>query len=396
MCGIIALLRGPGARRDLARLGGPRPARRRAGGAHGPRPPSPSPSAAAVAARGARRAPAQPRWRRAARAATATSPPAPARRRRRRGRRLGHRRRGRSTPTVRPRATAWRTPTPRCSRLRTRSGRWSATGSHRRAACASSSVTGRRGRPSRSARRSSRHCPPSTAWRSAAATRPASPCSCATTASTSPTPPWRGSSRPRSATTCSARTRAHARGPSQLRLQGGRRDRRARRQHRGHARRPHGRRPAPPGHGRRPSSAARARPHPVGEHRDHLPAQRAPGRQPRDRRRADEPYVTAALNGDVDNFADLKAADGLRLAAEITTDAKVIPTLVSRRLAEGIDLTDAFRDTVAALRGLGGHRRRAPRPTPAACCSPCGGAARRSTWGWPTGATSSPRSPTAS
>ncbi|MEO7430055.1 MAG: glucosamine-6-phosphate synthase, partial [Acidimicrobiales bacterium] len=67
--------------------------------------------------------------------------------------------------------------------------------------------------------------------------------------------------------------------------------------------------------------------------------------------RVDGPYVTAALNGDVDNFADLKAADGLRLAAEITTDAKVIPTLVSRRLGEGADLTTAFRDTVAGFEG---------------------------------------------
>jgi glucosamine--fructose-6-phosphate aminotransferase (isomerizing) len=65
----------------------------------------------------------------------------------------------------------------------------------------------------------------------------------------------------------------------------------------------------------------------------------------------DGPYVTAALNGDVDNFADLKAADGLRVAAEITTDAKVIPTLVSRRLASGSDLVDAFRDTVAGFEG---------------------------------------------
>lgn len=65
----------------------------------------------------------------------------------------------------------------------------------------------------------------------------------------------------------------------------------------------------------------------------------------------DGPFVTAALNGDVDNFADLKAADGLRVAAEITTDAKVIPTLVSRRLAEGSDLTAAFRDTVAGFEG---------------------------------------------
>ena len=65
----------------------------------------------------------------------------------------------------------------------------------------------------------------------------------------------------------------------------------------------------------------------------------------------DGPYVTAALNGDVDNFADLKVAGGLRVAAEITTDAKVIPTLVSHRLAEGVDLTVAFRDTVASFEG---------------------------------------------
>ncbi len=63
------------------------------------------------------------------------------------------------------------------------------------------------------------------------------------------------------------------------------------------------------------------------------------------------PFVAAALNGDVDNFADLKAADGLRVAAEITTDAKVIPTLVSHRLAEGADLATAFRNTVAAFEG---------------------------------------------
>jgi len=63
------------------------------------------------------------------------------------------------------------------------------------------------------------------------------------------------------------------------------------------------------------------------------------------------PYVVAALNGDVDNFADLKSSEGLRIAAEITTDAKVIPTLVSRKLAQGIDLVEAFRRTVAAFEG---------------------------------------------
>jgi glucosamine--fructose-6-phosphate aminotransferase (isomerizing) len=67
--------------------------------------------------------------------------------------------------------------------------------------------------------------------------------------------------------------------------------------------------------------------------------------------RADGPFVTAVLNGDVDNFADLRAADGLHVPAEITTDAKVIPTLVSRRLGEGRALADAFRDTVASFEG---------------------------------------------
>ena len=66
---------------------------------------------------------------------------------------------------------------------------------------------------------------------------------------------------------------------------------------------------------------------------------------------ADAPFVVAALNGDVDNFADLKALDGLRIAPEITTDAKVIPTLVARRAAEGSDLTAAFRTTVASFEG---------------------------------------------
>lgn len=63
------------------------------------------------------------------------------------------------------------------------------------------------------------------------------------------------------------------------------------------------------------------------------------------------PYVVAALNGDVDNHADLKATHGLRIAAPITTDAKVIPALVSRTVAGGADLAEAFRRTVAGFEG---------------------------------------------
>jgi glutamine---fructose-6-phosphate transaminase (isomerizing) len=63
------------------------------------------------------------------------------------------------------------------------------------------------------------------------------------------------------------------------------------------------------------------------------------------------PYVIGALNGDVDNYADLKSIESLAIAAEVTTDAKVIPTLVSRRQADGHDLSEAFRRTVASFEG---------------------------------------------
>ena len=63
------------------------------------------------------------------------------------------------------------------------------------------------------------------------------------------------------------------------------------------------------------------------------------------------PYVTATLNGDVDNFADLIAAEHLTIAGEITTDAKVIPTLVSRGLAAGHKLDEAVRSAVAQFEG---------------------------------------------
>ncbi len=63
------------------------------------------------------------------------------------------------------------------------------------------------------------------------------------------------------------------------------------------------------------------------------------------------PYVTATLNGDVDNFADLISAENLSIAGEITTDAKVIPTLVSRGLADGFDLDEAVRRSVAQFEG---------------------------------------------
>jgi len=63
------------------------------------------------------------------------------------------------------------------------------------------------------------------------------------------------------------------------------------------------------------------------------------------------PYVVAALNGDVDNHADLRAEHGLKIPSQITTDAKVIPTIMSQRLADGVGAVDAFRRTVSEFEG---------------------------------------------
>ena len=63
------------------------------------------------------------------------------------------------------------------------------------------------------------------------------------------------------------------------------------------------------------------------------------------------PYVVAALNGDVDNHADLRARSELSFPAPITTDAKVIPSLVSREALTAPDLVEAFRRTVSTFEG---------------------------------------------
>lgn len=63
------------------------------------------------------------------------------------------------------------------------------------------------------------------------------------------------------------------------------------------------------------------------------------------------PYVVAALNGDVDNHADLRVEHHLRLHPQVTTDAKIIPTLVARHAGSGTDLVESFRRTVATFEG---------------------------------------------
>src|SRR5205807_715132 len=60
----------------------------------------------------------------------------------------------------------------------------------------------------------------------------------------------------------------------------------------------------------------------------------------------DAPVVVGVLNGDIDNHADIAEAEGLKLPLEITTDAKIIPVLMARRLREGLDPAEAFRRTV--------------------------------------------------
>ncbi|MFA5775913.1 MAG: SIS domain-containing protein, partial [Ilumatobacteraceae bacterium] len=65
----------------------------------------------------------------------------------------------------------------------------------------------------------------------------------------------------------------------------------------------------------------------------------------------DSPYVVAALNGDVDNHADIRVGNDLKFAEPITTDAKVIPAMISRNFTASKDLTEAFRATVTTFEG---------------------------------------------
>ncbi len=69
-------------------------------------------------------------------------------------------------------------------------------------------------------------------------------------------------------------------------------------------------------------------------------------------------YVVAALNGDVDNHADIKVQHQLRIPGPITTDAKVIPAVMARHAADAalsaggvLRLDEAFRRTVADFEG---------------------------------------------
>ncbi|MDP9006123.1 MAG: SIS domain-containing protein, partial [Actinomycetota bacterium] len=65
----------------------------------------------------------------------------------------------------------------------------------------------------------------------------------------------------------------------------------------------------------------------------------------------DRPYVTVAVNGDVDNHGQLRSRHRLRIPLEVTCDTKVVPALVSRQMASCDDAEEAFRTSVAELEG---------------------------------------------
>ena len=63
------------------------------------------------------------------------------------------------------------------------------------------------------------------------------------------------------------------------------------------------------------------------------------------------PYVIGAINGDVDNYAELLKTAGVQVPPAVTTDSKAVPALVGRRLAQGLAPAEAFRRTVAECEG---------------------------------------------
>jgi glucosamine--fructose-6-phosphate aminotransferase (isomerizing) len=64
--------------------------------------------------------------------------------------------------------------------------------------------------------------------------------------------------------------------------------------------------------------------------------------------------IQAALNGDIDNYQELKAAfeaDGIQVPAGITTDTKIIPLQIHKFLQSGMGVEDAFRQAVNTFKG---------------------------------------------
>jgi glucosamine--fructose-6-phosphate aminotransferase (isomerizing) len=64
--------------------------------------------------------------------------------------------------------------------------------------------------------------------------------------------------------------------------------------------------------------------------------------------------IHACLNGDIDNFLELKEAferSGCRIHTEVTTDTKIIPLQIEHYLRQGFEMTEAFRRAVCDFKG---------------------------------------------
>ncbi|WP_231715610.1 SIS domain-containing protein [Desulfosarcina widdelii] len=68
----------------------------------------------------------------------------------------------------------------------------------------------------------------------------------------------------------------------------------------------------------------------------------------------EHPIIHACLNGDIDNYMELKAAveaDGGSIPESITTDTKIIPLQIEKHLQTGVDVAEAFRLAVSDFQG---------------------------------------------
>ncbi|BBM81762.1 SIS domain-containing protein [Candidatus Uabimicrobium amorphum] len=65
-------------------------------------------------------------------------------------------------------------------------------------------------------------------------------------------------------------------------------------------------------------------------------------------------YIYAVLNGDIDNYADLRSMcenGSQKISDQITTDAKIIPLIIDKFLGEGHNLEEAFCQAVNLFNG---------------------------------------------
>lgn len=69
---------------------------------------------------------------------------------------------------------------------------------------------------------------------------------------------------------------------------------------------------------------------------------------------SDEGTIHVCLNGDIDNYIELKTAllaDGYIISPQITSDTKIIPLQVRRYLRQGLEVQEAFRRSVNRFEG---------------------------------------------